>query len=215
MLYNTFWLYVLPFCFLITLILRRIRFKKSWTEILSFVGLGLLISVVHIFLFALIFTFVSSLIYSPSHRFQHMLSTAFSNQFYIALILYSAFPFYLKSKARMSAKPKAFEKDLKVKQGSEIRSISVSAILCISTEKPYTMLHLSNEKVVDDRSLKDFEKRLDPERFIRVHRSIIVNKDAIKRLSSRKNGDYDVVLENDEAIRFSRHYRKNWQALLH
>ncbi|WP_103867619.1 LytTR family DNA-binding domain-containing protein [Aquimarina sp. I32.4] len=48
----------------------------------------------------------------------------------------------------------------------------------------------------------------------KLHRSVIVNKNHITELKSRKNGDYDCILTNGQSIRLSRHYRQNWNELL-
>ncbi len=45
-------------------------------------------------------------------------------------------------------------------------------------------------------SLKSFEERLDPDRFLRVHRSAIVNLDSIQRLEPWFHGEYAVVLRD-------------------
>jgi DNA-binding LytR/AlgR family response regulator len=62
--------------------------------------------------------------------------------------------------------------------------------------------------------LKKLERLLDPQVFIRVHRSAIINKNHITELKSRKNGDYDGIVTSGQTIRFSRHYRQNWNTLL-
>jgi two-component system LytT family response regulator len=72
-----------------------------------------------------------------------------------------------------------------------------------------------HKRYFDSRTLKDFEDLLNPEFFLRVHRSSMVNTAYVKALTSRQNGDYDALLENGQTVRLSRHYRENWQQLLH
>ena len=76
------------------------------------------------------------------------------------------------------------------------------------------MIHTTSQKILHDESLKKLENVLDSQTFLRIHRSVIVNKNHITELKSRKNGDYDGILTNGQSIRFSRHYRQNWSELL-
>jgi len=76
------------------------------------------------------------------------------------------------------------------------------------------MVYSNGQKFLHSESLKKIEKLLDAQVFLRVHRSTIVNKNYITELKSRKNGDYDGILTNGESVRFSRHYRQNWNKLL-
>ncbi|GAB4532420.1 MAG: hypothetical protein Tsb0010_13470 [Parvularculaceae bacterium] len=57
-------------------------------------------------------------------------------------------------------------------------------------------------------ALKDIEARLDPQAFIRVHRSAIVNLDAIDSLKPEGRGDYTITLNCGQTIRLSRSYRE-------
>ncbi len=57
-------------------------------------------------------------------------------------------------------------------------------------------------------TLADLEARLDPKRFARIHRSGIVNIDAIRELRAQFHGDYLVVLKNGETLRPSRRYQE-------
>ncbi len=103
---------------------------------------------------------------------------------------------------------------MKLKKGSKIITVPTSRIQLISTDKPYSVIYANDQKFLDTQPLKEFQTKLDPTLFLRVHRSTIINATYIKELKSRNNGDYDVTLDNGQVIRVSRHYRKNWQQLL-
>jgi len=68
----------------------------------------------------------------------------------------------------------------------------------ISTEKDS---HLLRE------TMAHLEKRLDPEKFLRVHRSAIVNLQHVKEIRSELNGDFAVFLANGQKVPMSRSYR--------
>ena len=56
--------------------------------------------------------------------------------------------------------------------------------------------------------------QLDPARFVRIHRSVIVNLDRIKEMHPHFNGDYIVVLEDGRQLRLSRTRREHLEAKL-
>jgi two-component system LytT family response regulator len=58
------------------------------------------------------------------------------------------------------------------------------------------------------RSLLELERDLGVEKFIRIHRSIIVNLDRIGELELQNGGEYEVVLKSKVRLRLSRRFRK-------
>ena len=56
-------------------------------------------------------------------------------------------------------------------------------------------------------TMKDLEKRLDPRRFQRVHRSTIVNLDLVKQVKPHTNGECFLVLNSGSSVKVSRSYR--------
>ena len=58
------------------------------------------------------------------------------------------------------------------------------------------------------------EAKLDPRRFIRIHRSTIVNLDRVQKLSPSFAGEYAVVLNDGTKLRLSRGYHDRVAALL-
>jgi two-component system LytT family response regulator len=62
--------------------------------------------------------------------------------------------------------------------------------------------------------MNDLEGRLDPAKFVRIHRSVIVNLERIKEMHPHFNGDYVVVLEDGRQLRLSRTRREQLEARL-
>jgi two-component system, LytTR family, response regulator len=56
-------------------------------------------------------------------------------------------------------------------------------------------------------ALSDLAARLDPARFLRVHRSTVVSLDSILQLEPVSHGEFDVVLKGGARVRISRSYR--------
>jgi two-component system LytT family response regulator len=56
-------------------------------------------------------------------------------------------------------------------------------------------------------TMAELEKRLDPTRFARIHRSTMVNIDRIKEITPAWHGDFAVVLQDGQRLRLSRNFR--------
>ncbi len=63
-------------------------------------------------------------------------------------------------------------------------------------------------------SLASLERRLDPERFIRVHRSFLVNIDHVREIRPWESGDYRILLDTGTEVKLSRRYRSRLGTLL-
>ena len=75
----------------------------------------------------------------------------------------------------------------------------------------YACLHVGNDTHIMRRTLSDLERNLGEEKFIRIHRSIIVNLDRIRGLELLDGGEHEVVLASRVRLRVSRRYRKRLQ----
>jgi two-component system LytT family response regulator len=62
--------------------------------------------------------------------------------------------------------------------------------------------------------MADLERQLDPRRFVRVHRSWIVNVERIRELQPWFNGAYVVITQGGRRLTTSRHYKENVEALI-
>ena len=213
-LYNTFWIFFIPLTISANRLIKIVNPKNKFTKLLLNFGIGLFFSFLHILLFASLYVLVSSLLFKPTHRFSNIFNSALSNQFYIALLWYIIFPAIYISNHKRTYLKKQYPNTIKLKIGSKIISVSTSTIQLISTDKPYSIVHTNDKKILDNKSLKEFETELDPSVFLRVHRSSIMNATYVKELKSRNNGDYDATLQSGQVIRLSRHFRNNWKQLI-
>jgi len=73
-------------------------------------------------------------------------------------------------------------------------------------------VHVGSDTHILRRSLSELEQDLGDEKFIRIHRSIVVNLERIRALELQAGGEYEVVLESRIRLRLSRRYRKRLQA---
>ncbi len=219
LLYNSIWLFFLPLGILELRVLKRFPIESKTKKGIGLLALGAIFSLLHILIFSAFFVAVSFLVFSPSHNFSHIFSSALSNQLYILFLFYAAFPLVIqligKSKKQNSIEAQKYSNHIQVKAIGSLKTIPSESIVMIATDKPYTIVFTESGKYHDDRTLKDFESLLDPQYFHRAHRSVMINSRHVSELKSRQNGDYDALLDNGETVRLSRHLRHKWSQLLH
>lgn len=100
---------------------------------------------------------------------------------------------------------------LVVKNQGQVLFVNITDIDWIEAAGYYACLHVAAETHVMRRTLSELEQDLGEERFIRIHRSIIVNFEWIHGLEVRETGEYEVVLKSKVRLRLSRRFRKRLQ----
>ncbi|MBB5055421.1 two-component system LytT family response regulator [Granulicella aggregans] len=78
----------------------------------------------------------------------------------------------------------------------------------------YVTLHVSGKEMLYRASLADLEHRLDPIRFLRIHRSAIINIESIVQLEALSHGEFEVLLKDGSHPRVSRSYRSSMEKRL-
>ena len=78
----------------------------------------------------------------------------------------------------------------------------------------YVKLHVGTVVHLLRETMTDMEARLDPARFIRVHRSAIVNLDRVKEIQPYFHDEHVVILPDGTRVRLSRSRRLRLEALL-
>jgi two-component system LytT family response regulator len=96
---------------------------------------------------------------------------------------------------------------LVVKGGGTTRFIRVAEIDWIEGAGVYVNLHVAGKELLYRSALNELAGHLDPMRFIRVHRSAIVNIDSILELQPISHGEFEIVLKDGHRSRVSRTYR--------
>jgi two-component system, LytTR family, response regulator len=112
-----------------------------------------------------------------------------------------------------SRKP-TYLKRLMVKLTNRVVLLKVEEIDWIEADGNYAKLHIGAKSHLLREKMHDLEKQLDPDKFVRIHRSIIVNLNRIKELQPHFNGDYIVVLDSGRQLRLSRSRREQLESKL-
>lgn len=96
---------------------------------------------------------------------------------------------------------------LVVKSGGTTRFIRVIDIDWIEAAGVYVTLHVAGKELLYRAALNDLAEKLDPRRFVRIHRSALVNIESIVQLEPMSHGEFEAVIKNGSRARVSRTYR--------
>jgi two-component system LytT family response regulator len=112
-----------------------------------------------------------------------------------------------------SASPTYLER-IAVEMHGHVKPIPVSQIDYISAAGPYAELHVGDRRYVIREAMQTLEDRLDPNRFMRVHRSVIVRLDLVEAMHRSGGGDYELQMKGGVRLRVSRSRREGLERWL-
>lgn len=101
-----------------------------------------------------------------------------------------------------------------VKSSGEIFFLKADEIDWIEAEGDYMKFHVAGRSHLMRETMARLEARLDPKRFIRIHRSTIVNIDRLRKLSPSFAGEYAVILQDGTKLKLSRGYHERIAVVL-
>ena len=94
-----------------------------------------------------------------------------------------------------------------VRSRSRILFLDVHEVTWLEAYGNYVRFHTPEEVYTVRGTLSSFEEQLDPARFLRIHRSVIVNREVVRELHSRRTGDFTLVTLGGERLTLSRNFR--------
>jgi two-component system, LytTR family, response regulator len=103
---------------------------------------------------------------------------------------------------------------LAVKEGSRVLLLPVERVDWVEADDYYVQVHAEGRSHLLRQTLREVEAQLDPRRFLRIHRSTLVNVERVKELQPLFHGEYWVVLHDGSRLKLSRSYRDRLDALL-
>lgn len=104
---------------------------------------------------------------------------------------------------------------LGVKVGRRVRFLDWPLIEYVSADGDYVAIHLQGDEVLRARdSIAELQARLPSSRFLRIHRSLIVNLDCVKELRSNKRGGYTLVTASGHRLAAGATYASAVEALI-
>ena len=100
-----------------------------------------------------------------------------------------------------------------VPRRSELLRIEASQVDRIDAERDYVRLHVANRSYLLLQTIAGLEAKLDPEEFIRIHRSTILRREAIRGLRHEGLGVWSAELDDGETLRIGRTYLRKVKAM--
>jgi len=97
---------------------------------------------------------------------------------------------------------------LAIKEKDGIVFVPVEQILWIEAANKYVIVHTANREHIARQTIQSLEDALDPRQFVRIHRSILVRKAAVRGLHPLFHGDYIVKLADGIELTLSRNFRE-------
>jgi len=96
-----------------------------------------------------------------------------------------------------------------LRASSGIVHVAVDAIDCVSSEDDYVAIHTQNGSHLMRGSIRQFENRVEPGYFVRVHRAWLVRRNGIAELRTPRAGGPEVVLRSGKRVPVGRVYLKS------
>jgi two-component system LytT family response regulator len=115
--------------------------------------------------------------------------------------------------ADLKSRPKPLER-LVIKAGGRVFFMRADEIDWIEAAANYVRLHAGKEAHLLRETITGLAAKLDPDKFLRIHRSIIVNLDRVKELQPWFHGDYVIIMQDGAQLTSSRNYREQLRKLL-
>jgi two-component system LytT family response regulator len=110
--------------------------------------------------------------------------------------------------------PRQHVKRLAIRSAGKTVFVDVKEVDWIEAAENYVQLHCGKIGHLLHVPMNTLEKSLDPETFLRIHRSIIVNLGRVKELQPGFHGEYVITLENGTRLRSGRTYHEKLKALI-
>lgn len=101
-----------------------------------------------------------------------------------------------------------------VRSGSKFSFVKTSDVDWLSAADNYVSLHIGGREHLIRDTLKSVEQQLDPEIFVRVHRSIIINLNRVQEIEPYFHGEYIVTMKDNAKLTTSRSYSERLRSLL-
>jgi two-component system LytT family response regulator len=111
-------------------------------------------------------------------------------------------------------KRKSYLSRFMIKLGGRVVFVDAAEVDWIAADNYYIKLHVGGRSHLLRISMNELEEKLDPDKFLRIHRSTIINFDRVKELHQNPNGEYVVVLRNGTELKLSRSRRERLMELL-
>ena len=117
--------------------------------------------------------------------------------------------------AQVEAQPPRSRERLMVRSDGRLYFVRIDDIDWVEAAGNYVKLHVGRDTHLMRETMSGIEKMLDASRFLRIHRSAIVNLDRVREMQPWFSGEYTVILRDGTQLRLSRVYRDRLETWMH
>lgn len=112
------------------------------------------------------------------------------------------------------AEPAHSTPKLAIRDGSTTHFVRIASIDWVDAARDYMCVHCGETTHIMRSTMKQLEEQLGPHRFLRVHRSVLVNAASVTAIETLENGDCLLSLRGGQQVKASRRYRDRLEQLL-
>jgi signal transduction histidine kinase len=217
--FSSFWWLFAPLLFAQYVVIRHKNIKSLHFKF----AVIILPIVVHLFAFPLLVWLLSKTFYYHTYSLKQTFSYTLAQHLYLLVLFYTipvtAFQYFI-NKIKPAVAESAnniivnqFSSTILVADGNKKHHIAVSEILYFSANPPYINIQLKDKRYLHHATLKSISVQLNPQQFVRVHKSTIVNINSVIAYTTRLNGDYDLIMTNNIQLRLSRNFAAGFKSL--
>ena len=136
-------------------------------------------------------------------RIEHLIGDGIKNE---TAAQVNAFLQFLNSDGEIS---KSTRKRLPVPLGNKIYFIDIPEIQYVIASGNYVNVFVNNAKHVLRETLSSFERKLERDEFVRIHKSFIINIEFIKEIKKTSTGNYIICMSNNKTFNVSKTYKSD------
>ena len=133
-----------------------------------------------------------------------------ATEIWITVMVFVILIFYFKNKEKeiihiqpVETKNRENIEQITIKTGQKLNVINVSDIYYLQADGDYVKICTEDKKFLKEQTLKYFDEHLPPDRFLRIHRSYIVNTQKITRIEQYGKQSMMLTLDNSEKLKVS------------
>ena len=216
-LFSSVWLFFVPFTFLQYTHADRLTTKGV---VILFI---LLSTAIHLLAYPALVWIISMLFFDHTFSFWQNFQYGLTEYALTILAIYSIALLLFQSSIKTNTQQTVNTVDLPptplpstlaqivVADGHQRLPILTCEVSHIVANSPYVTIHHHTKSYLHSDTLKSMLPKLDQQRFIRIHKSVIVNLSMVQSYRSRMNGDYDVTMMNGTVLRLSRIYASRFK----
>jgi two-component system, LytTR family, response regulator len=107
-----------------------------------------------------------------------------------------------------------FKSRILIKEKKRYFLVELDDIYFFEASGDYVVVHKQKNTHLINDSMNNIERKLDPQQFIRIHRSTIINISYIDSLQPYFNGEFHITMKNGEKLKLSRNYREKIKSII-